>query len=89
MTVDGAVEIIRQAFWTALVTGAPILLVGFVGGVLVSIAQVLTSMQDPAFNTVPRLMLFLAAASFLLPWMAERMLEYTRGILGGLERFTC
>lgn len=87
MTVDGAVEIIRYAFWTALVTGAPILLIGFLGGVVVSIVQVLTSMQDPAFNTVPRLLLFLASAVFLLPWMADRMLQYTREILGGLEKF--
>jgi len=87
MTVDGAVEIIRYAFWTALVTGAPILLIGFLGGVVVSIVQVLTSMQDPAFNTVPRLLLFLLSAVFLLPWMADRMLQYTREILGGLEKF--
>jgi len=87
MTVDGAVEIIRFAFWTALITGAPILLIGFLGGVVVSIVQVLTSMQDPAFNTVPRLLLFLASAVLLLPWMADRMLDYTRQILGGLDKF--
>lgn len=87
MTVDGAVEIIRFAFWTALITGAPILLIGFLGGVVVSIVQVLTSMQDPAFNTVPRLLIFLAACMLLLPWMAERLLAYTARILGSLERY--
>lgn len=87
MTPDGAVAIIRDAFWMTLFVGGPILLIGFVGGVLVSILQILTSMQDPAFNTVPRLLIFLAAAMLLLPWMAERLMTYTAGILGGLERF--
>ncbi len=87
MTPDGAVEIIRDAFWMTLFVGGPILLIGFIGGVLVSILQILTSMQDPAFNTVPRLLIFLAATMLLLPWMAQRMLAYTAGLLGGLERF--
>jgi len=87
VTPDSAVAIIREAFWTTLFVGGPILLIGFVGGVLVSILQILTSMQDPAFNTVPRLLIFLAATMLLLPWMAERLLAYTAGILSSLERY--
>jgi flagellar biosynthetic protein FliQ len=87
MTPDSAVDIIRDAFWMTLFVGGPILLIGFVGGVLVSILQILTSMQDPAFNTVPRLLIFLAASMLLLPWMAERLMAYTAGILGSLERY--
>lgn len=87
MNVDGAVEIIRAAFWTALAVGAPILLVGFFAGIVVSLVQILTSMQDPAFNSVPRLVVFLLAAVWLLPWMAERMIVYTAALLGGLEKF--
>lgn len=85
MTVDGAVEIIRGAFWVALTVGGPLLLIGFIGGILVSLVQILTSMQDPAFNTVPRLFLFLVAVMLLLPWMADRMIKYTANLLGGLD----
>ncbi len=88
MTTDIAVEVIRMAFWTALVVGGPILLIGFVGGIVVSLVQILTSMQDPAFNTVPRLFLFLASAALLMPWMANKLVVYTTGLLGGLERFS-
>ncbi|MCB1020143.1 MAG: flagellar biosynthetic protein FliQ [Acidobacteria bacterium] len=87
MTPDFAVQVIRDAFWMTLFVGGPILLIGFVGGVLVSVLQILTSMQDPAFNTVPRLLIFLAAAMLLMPWMTERMMAYTARLLGGLERF--
>ena len=87
MNPDTAVDVIRQAFWTALLVGGPVLLIGFVAGIVMSIVQILTSMQDPAFNTVPRLFVFLAAIMLLLPWMADRMVGFTRDLLGGLERF--
>ena len=87
MTPDAAVEVVRQAFWIALVVGGPILVIGFLGGVLVSVVQILTSMQDPAFNTVPRLFVFLAAVMLLLPWMADRMMDYAQNLLGGLHQF--
>ena len=87
MSVEMAIDVIRQAFWVALVTGTPILAVGFVGGVIVSLVQILTSMQDPAFNTVPRLLIFIASAMLLLPWMAAQMMTYSEQLLGGLERF--
>ncbi len=87
MTPDTAVEVIRQAFWIALVVGGPVLVIGFLGGVLVSVVQILTSMQDPAFNTVPRLFVFLAAMTLLLPWMADRMMGYAQNLFGGLDQF--
>jgi flagellar biosynthesis protein FliQ len=39
MSVEMAIDVIRQAFWMALVTGAPILAIGFFGGILVSLVQ--------------------------------------------------
>ncbi len=87
MTVEMAIDVIRQAFWMALVTGAPILAIGFFGGILVSLVQILTSMQDPAFNTVPRLLIFIGSAMLLLPWMASQMITYSERLLGSLERF--
>ena len=44
MHVDQAVEIIREALWVTLMVGGPILAIGFAGGILVSLVQILTSM---------------------------------------------
>lgn len=85
MSVDAAVEVVREAFWMTLLVGGPVLAIGFVGGILVSLIQILTSMQDPAFNTVPRLLVFLASTMLLLPWMADQLLDYARRTLGGLH----
>ena len=87
MNADQAVNLARQALMMAFIVSAPILAVGFVVGIVVSIVQILTSMQDPAFNTVPRLAAFLAGILLLLPWMTERMVVYTTGLIAGMAAY--
>lgn len=72
-----------QTFWLAL----PLLAVGFVAGAAVSLIQILTSIQDSAFGAVPRLAAFLVATLLFLPWILNRLVDYTAGILGNLGRY--
>ena len=62
-------------------------MVGFVVGIVVSLIQVVTSMQDSSFGTVPRLAAFLVALVVLMPWMLTRMMTYTTGLLGDFSRY--
>jgi flagellar biosynthetic protein FliQ len=87
MNADLAVELARQALLTAFFVSAPLLLLGFLVGVVVSIVQILTSMQDPAFNTIPRLAAFLAGALALMPWMTERLVTYTVALFSNMARY--
>jgi flagellar biosynthesis protein FliQ len=87
MTPDSVVEIIRQSLMAAFWLSAPLLAIGLVGGVVVSLVQIVTSIQDTAFGAVPRLMAFLAGIIFLLPWMLSKMMAYTISILGDLPRY--
>ena len=87
MTTEIAVDIIRHAlletFWLAL----PILAIGFVVGIAVSLLQVLTSIQDPSFGAVPRLTAFLFGLVLLLPWMAAKLVSFTSLLFGDLGRY--
>jgi flagellar biosynthesis protein FliQ len=87
MTPEGVVEIVRQALLLAFWLGAPLLAIGFVAGIAISLIQIATSLQDSAFSTVPRLVAFLAGLLFLLPWMLRQSMSYTIGILGDLARY--
>jgi flagellar biosynthesis protein FliQ len=87
MTPDMVVQIIRQTLLTTFWLVAPILLIGFVTGIVVSLVQIATSMQDNAFSTVPRLVAFLVGFLLLLPWMLARVMSYTTAILGNLSRY--
>jgi len=87
MTSAMAVELCRHAlletFWLAL----PILAIGFVVGITVSLIQVLTSIQDPSFGAVPRLIAFLSGLLLLLPWMTAKLVSYTILLLGDFSRY--
>ncbi len=87
MTPETVVEVLRQALLAAFWLGAPLLAVGFAAGILISLLQITTSIQDTAFSTVPRLAAFLAGLLILLPWMFERMAGYAAAILGDLGRY--
>ena len=87
MTPESASEILRQALLTALWVAAPLLLIGFVAGIIMSLVQIVTSIQDSAFNTIPRLAAFLIAIIVATPWMLKRIMTYTIGILGDLGRY--
>lgn len=87
MTPDFVIEIVRHALMTAFWLAAPILAVGFVLGIVVSLLQILTSIQDTAFSTIPRLCAFLATFIIALPWMLQKMTAYTVFILGDLSRY--
>jgi flagellar biosynthetic protein FliQ len=87
MTPDSVVEILRQALLTALWVGAPMLLIGFVAGIVMSLVQIVTSIQDSAFNSIPRLVAFLMGLMLFMPWMLKRIMAYTVAILGDLGRY--
>ena len=61
MTPDYAVQLVREALMAAFWLAVPVLAVGFAAGVVISLLQILTSIQDTTFNTVPRLAAVLAA----------------------------
>jgi flagellar biosynthetic protein FliQ len=87
MTPESAVQIIRDAFMVTFWLGAPLLAIGFVAGIAVSLVQIATSMQDNAFSTIPRLVAFLTGLVLLMPWMLARLTTYTTTLLGDLSRY--
>ncbi len=87
MTPELSIEIISKALMTAFWLAAPLLTIGFTVGVAINLVQILTSMQDSVFSTVPRLAAFLFGMLMLLPWMVNQMTAYTRDLLGNLWRY--
>ncbi|HUK15459.1 MAG TPA: flagellar biosynthetic protein FliQ [Bryobacteraceae bacterium] len=87
MTPEGVVELVRQTLWTTFWLAAPLLAIGFLAGIAVSLVQIATSMQDNAFSTIPRLVAFVAGLLFLMPWMLHRTMAYTSALLGNLGRY--
>jgi flagellar biosynthetic protein FliQ len=87
MTPAVAIDVVRQALWTTFWLALPLLMIGLVVGVIVSLIQVATSIQDSSFGAVPRLTAFLFALLFLLPWMTTKLITYTTALLGDFTRY--
>jgi flagellar biosynthesis protein FliQ len=87
MTPEFVIQILRECLMTAFWLSAPLLIVGFVAGIIVSLIQIVTSIQDSGFSTIPRLVAFLGAFLLSLPWMLSKMTSYTVAILGDLSRY--
>jgi flagellar biosynthetic protein FliQ len=87
MTPDTVVQLMRDTLVTAFWLAAPLLAIGFIAGIAVSLVQIATSMQDNAFSTIPRLLVFLGGILLLMPWMLQRTMSYAIALLGNLGRY--
>ena len=87
MTPEFAIDIVRQALLMTLWLSAPLLMIGLAAGVVMSLIQIVTSIQDAAFSAIPRLAAFLVGLLLLMPWMLEKITGYTASLLGDLGRY--
>ena len=73
--------IVRDTLITVLKISAPILLAGMVIGLLISLFQSVTSIQDQTLTFVPKIGVMVLVAAALLPWIALRLYEFTTQML--------
>jgi flagellar biosynthetic protein FliQ len=77
MNLDQATELIRHTLLLALIVSAPMLLIGLVVGIVVSLLQAVTQIQEQTLTFVPKIAAMVAAAILLMPWIGQRLLEYS------------
>lgn len=77
MPIALVVDLVRQTLETAILLSAPLLVSAMVVSVLISLAQVVTSMQEATVSTVPRLAAVALIAIWLTPWMMRQMVRFT------------
>lgn len=87
MTPQSVIDLLHHALMATFWISLPLLAIGLIAGILISLLQILTSIQDPAFGSVPRLAAFLAGLLIAMPWMLSRLTAYTAGLFGDLGRY--
>lgn len=80
MDLGHALDLGREAFYMAMITSAPILLIGLVVGLTISVFQSVTQLQEQTLTFVPKIAAMVVAASYFIPWIARRMLDYTQAL---------
>lgn len=82
------VTIGREALRVTLLVGAPLLLSGMVVGLLVSVFQVATSIQDVTITFIPKIIVAGVVMLIALPWMLRTLITYTQEIFTMIARIT-
>ncbi|MBW7906917.1 MAG: flagellar biosynthetic protein FliQ [Phycisphaerae bacterium] len=83
MDLPVALDLGREALLTALLVAGPVLAAGVIVGVLISLIQTVTQIQDQTFALVPKIVAMFAAAGFFVPWVANQLIAYARTMLSG------
>jgi len=76
-----SVELVRQALMITLKICAPILGAGILVGLLISIFQSVTSIQDQTLAFVPKIVVMVLVTILLASWIVQRLVEYTAELL--------
>ena len=85
MTSEFVLQIGKEALWMASILAMPVLAAGMLVGVLISIFQAVTQIQDQSISFVPKLVISAAAIIAFGPWMLEKIVSFATHILGNLK----
>jgi len=85
MDAQDAIDLGRQAIWTALLIGSPVLLSGMLVGLLIGLLQALTQIQEQTIAFVPKIVAMVMVLSIALPWLITRMMEYSSDLISGIQ----
>lgn len=84
MTPEYAIDIGRQAVEMVLLLAAPMLLAALVIGLLVSIFQAATQINEQTMTFIPKIVGVFLALLFFAPWMIQTLLAFVQGIFSVL-----
>lgn len=75
------IDIARDGVMTMILVSGPILVVGLVVGVLITLLQTITSLQEQTLTFVPKLLATFLALIFLLPFMMHEMNDFMQRMM--------
>ncbi|MEP9403195.1 flagellar biosynthesis protein FliQ [Sphingomonas sp. VNH70] len=80
MEADRALNLLDDMLWQGLILTAPILLATLAIGLVISVFQVATQIQEATLSYVPKLLVAAGLLILLGPWMMTRMTDFARGL---------
>ncbi len=87
MTPEAAIDLARQALWATVVLVGPVLVAGALAGLLTSILQAVTQIQEQTLSFLPKIAASILVLVALGPWMLRYMVEFTQTLILSLARY--
>ncbi len=87
MTIDAVTDMTSNALFLVIQVALPVLLISLAVGLLVSIFQTMTSIQEQTLTFVPKIISVFLALSLLGGWMMTKMVEFTTQLWGDFSLY--
>ncbi len=84
MTAESVISLARSAMETTLLVSAPMLLAGLAIGLLISIFQAVTQIQEMTLTFIPKIVVVFLALVVFSPWMLEIMLNFSAELFNSI-----
>lgn len=81
MENEFAIEVVNQAIKVTLMLSAPMLIGALVVGILVSIFQAVTQINEQTLSFIPKILVIVVALVIFSPWMMETLVTYTQDLI--------
>ena len=82
MELSEGLRLGREALLMVLLIAAPVMGIGLLVGLVISLFQAMTQLQEQTLTFVPKIVAMVGITLILIPWLAARLLEYTVALLG-------
>jgi flagellar biosynthetic protein FliQ len=80
MQFDSYADITHQAIKVALLVSAPMLIGALIMGILVSLFQAVTQINEQTLSFIPKILVIVAALVFFAPWMSDTLTTFTKDL---------
>ncbi|MFJ7726558.1 flagellar biosynthesis protein FliQ [Neobacillus sp. NPDC097160] len=87
MTTEMIIGLAQETVYTILIVIAPVVGIALLVGLLVSIFQATTQIQEQTLSFVPKIVAVFLALLFFGAWMLRHVLDFTENLLGNLSKF--
>ncbi len=87
MDIGDVITVSRQTIWIIIKTAVPILLVSMIVGLVISLFQTLTSIQEQTLTFVPKLIAIMIALMLMGSWMLNEIVSYMNILWGNFSQY--
>lgn len=87
MSVDLAVMLTSKTLWAAVLVAGPVLLAALIVGLLISIFQVVTQIQEMSLSFVPKLLAVVAVMVIAGPWMLRQVASFASAMIAAIPSY--
>lgn len=88
ITQDAVLDIARDAIFTIVIVSAPLLLISLIVGLIISIFQTVTSIQEQTLTFVPKILAVFVSMMLFGSWMMNTMIEFMQTLWSNFSYYT-